>query len=360
MTAEQPMREERRVVTALSADLTGSTAITESLDPEEARLVIGEAVARMVHAVEEFGGTVKDLAGDGILALFGAPTAHEDDAERALRAALRIVEGIAAFSQDVERSFSVSGLAVRVGVDTGPVVVGPVGGGSRVEYGATGDTVNVAARLQSAAPANGVLAGAETRRLAERHFAWSDKQNFWLKGKADAVAAFAVQSPQGVGRAVAETPLVGREPELAQAAQALQDVKAGAGSILFLSGEPGIGKSRFLAELRRLASDVLWVEGRCVSYGESMPYWPFRDLLREWLGLALDDPELRTRLTLRRALRAGASDRADDYYPYLATLLGLPPDPETRDRLAELSPEALQYRTFEVMRHHLEGLASTG
>jgi class 3 adenylate cyclase len=127
------MREERRVVTALAADLAGSTGITEALDPEEARLVVGEAVARMVHAVEEFGGTVKDLAGDGILALFGAPTAHEDDAERALRAALRIVEEIQEFSRDVERSFSVAGLAVRVGVDTGPVVVGPVGAGSRVE-----------------------------------------------------------------------------------------------------------------------------------------------------------------------------------------------------------------------------------
>ena len=145
------MREERRVVTALSADLVGSTAITEALDPEEARLVVGEAVGRMVHAVEEFGGTVKDLAGDGILALFGAPTAHEDDAERALRAALRITEDVREFARDVERSFAVEGFAVRVGVNTGAVVVGPVGAGSRVEYGATGDAVNVAARLQSAA-----------------------------------------------------------------------------------------------------------------------------------------------------------------------------------------------------------------
>ena len=188
MSVDVPMREERRVVTALAADLVGSTAITEALDPEEARLVVGEAVARMVHAVEEFGGTVKDLAGDGILALFGAPTAHEDDAERALRAALRIVEGIGEFARDVERSFAVAGLAVRVGVNTGPVVVGPVGAGSRIEYGATGDAVVVAARLQTAAPANGVLAGAETRRLAERQFAWADAQELTLKGKTTTVA----------------------------------------------------------------------------------------------------------------------------------------------------------------------------
>ena len=133
MSVNPSMREERRVVTALAADLVGSTAITAALDPEEARLVVGEAVARMVHAVEEFGGTVKDLAGDGILALFGAPTAHEDDPERALRAALRIAEDVREFGREVERSFAVQGLAVRVGVNTGAVLVGPVGGGSRVE-----------------------------------------------------------------------------------------------------------------------------------------------------------------------------------------------------------------------------------
>jgi ABC-type transport system substrate-binding protein/class 3 adenylate cyclase len=355
-----PMREERRVVTALAADLVGSTALTERLDPEEARLVVGEAVARMVHAVEEFGGTVKDLAGDGVLALFGAPTAHEDDAERALRAALTIVDEVREFARDVERSFAVEGLAVRVGVDTGPVVVGPVGAGSRVEYGATGDSVNVAARLQSAAEPGSVLAGPETRRLAERQFSWGPSQRLALKGKAEDVTAFPVQAALGSGRAVADTPLVGREPELAVAERALQDVAAGAGSILFVSGEPGIGKSRFLAELRRLAEQHVWLEGRCVSYGESTPYGPFRDLLRNWLSVALDDPELRTRLALRRTLSHAAGDEADEWFPYLAVLLGLTSEPEARDRLAELSPEALQYRTFEVVRHLLERLASTG
>ena len=353
------MREERRVVTALAADLMGSAAIAERLDPEETRLVVGEAVARMVHAVEEFGGTVKDLAGDGILALFGAPTAHEDDAERALRAGLRIVDDVREFSGEVERSFGVESLAARVGVNTGMVVVGPIGAGSRIEYGATGDAVNVAARLQAAAPAGGVLAGAETRRVVERQFVWGDRESFTLKGKADEVPAYQVTGVLAQARQDADTPLVGRERELAEAAQAIAEVAAGSGSILFVTGEPGIGKSRFLVELGRAADQPLWLAGRCVSFGESMPYWPFRDLIREWLGLALDDPELRTRLALRRAVERVAGEAAGGLLPYLEVLLGLTPDPESRERLAELSPEALQYRTFEVVRHLIEWLATS-
>jgi class 3 adenylate cyclase len=138
-----PMREERKVVTALFADVVGSTHLTERLDPEDAREILGGAVRRMVEAVEAFGGTVKDLAGDGILALFGAPVTHEDDAERPIRAGLRIISDLGAAENP---------LMVRVGIETGLVVLGPVGGGGRVEYGATGDALNTAARLQSQGP----------------------------------------------------------------------------------------------------------------------------------------------------------------------------------------------------------------
>jgi len=361
VSAQGDIREERRVVTALSADLVGSTPIAELLDPEESRLVVGEAVARMVHAVEEFGGTVKDLAGDGIMALFGAPSAHEDDGERALRAALRIVEEVRAFSREVDQSFGIASLDVRVGVNTGPVVVGPVGGGTRIEYGATGDAVNVAARLQSVADPGSVLAGEETRRLAETQFVWGDRREFELKGKSARVQASIVTAPVAAAHRESSTPLVGREAELVSAQAALDEVAAGTGGILFVGGEPGIGKTRFTAELRARAGDeTTWLEGRCVSFGESMPYWPFRDLLRDWLGLALDEPELRTRLTLRRSLERAAGVDAAELLPYLSLLLGLTPDPEWRDRIGELSPEALQYRTFEIVGALLAHLASTG
>jgi class 3 adenylate cyclase/tetratricopeptide (TPR) repeat protein len=356
------MREERKVVTALFADLVGSTALGERLDPEEVKLIVSEAVARIVHAVEEFGGTVKDLAGDGVLTLFGAPVSHEDDAERALRAGLRTLEVIRDYAAEVARAWGAEGFGVRVGVATGPVVLGPVGAGRRVEYAAFGDTVNVAARLQSSASPGTALADVETYRLAEPLFEWGSPSKLALKGKSDPVVArqligiqHAVARVRGV-RGV-QAALVGRDRELGTGRTALEGALAGTGGILFISGEAGIGKSRLVGELHDMADAAseeadrppLWLDGRCVSYGESLPYWPFRDLIRGWLGASLDQPELKVRVSLRRAIDGLFGDRAMEIYPYLGAMLGVALEPEAAGRLAELSPEALQYRTFEVM-----------
>ena len=187
------IRDERRDVTALFADLVGSTALGERLDPEELKLVVGDAVARMVRAIEAFGGTVKDLAGDGVLALFGAPTAHEDDAERAVRAGLRIVEDIATFGREVAEGWGIDTLNVRVGIDTGPVITGAIGTGDRVEFAALGDAVNVAARLQSHAHPGSVLVGEATQQVVADRFAWSADRALELKGKSEPVTAFTVE-----------------------------------------------------------------------------------------------------------------------------------------------------------------------
>ncbi|TMK96652.1 MAG: hypothetical protein E6G40_10670, partial [Actinobacteria bacterium] len=366
------MREERKVVTAVSADLVGSTALAERLDPEEVKLIVGEAVARMVQAVEEFGGTVKDLAGDGILALFGAPVTHEDDAERAVRAGLRIVQAIRGYGQEVARAWNVEGFAVRVGVATGPVVLGAMGAGQRIEYGAFGDTVNLAARLQSSARPGTVQVETDTHRMVEPLFDWSSPQELDLKGKSARVLAYEAVGARPIAprtrlRGI-QAPLVGRDRELALVKAALDDVLSGSGGILVISGEAGIGKSRLLAELRDLAEaaetqaerPALWLEGRCVSYGQSLPYWPFRDLVRGWLGAGVDDPELKVRIALRRSVEGLFGQRALEFYPYLGAMLGLALEPDAVARLAELSPEALQYRTFEVIGALLARLAQDG
>jgi class 3 adenylate cyclase len=171
----RPFREERKVLTALFADIVGSTALGERLDPEDVKLVVGEAVARIVGEVESLGGHVKDLAGDGVLAFFGAPTTREDDAERALRVALRICAELEDYGREVMRGWGIDGFGVRVGVATGPVVVGDIGSGGRVEYAAFGDTVNVAARLQGAAGPGRVLVDAVTHGAVEPLFTWGER-----------------------------------------------------------------------------------------------------------------------------------------------------------------------------------------
>src|SRR5512132_30443 len=276
------MREERKVVTALFADVVGSTQLTELMDPEDAREVLGGAVRRMVEAVEAFGGTVKDLAGDGILALFGAPVTHEDDAERAIRAGLRIIE------QAEDESMS-----IRVGIETGLVVLGPIGGGGRVEYGATGDALNTAARLQSHAQPGSVLVGAVTRRAAGDLFVWSEERRLELKGKAEPVSAFeAIGERREAPPSSAPTPMVGRELEFERAASVADRALSGEGGLLVVLGDPGIGKSRLVEELRDHVSGsaIAWLEGRCVSFGGSTPYLPLRDLILDALELPQGQP----------------------------------------------------------------------
>jgi ABC-type oligopeptide transport system substrate-binding subunit/class 3 adenylate cyclase len=352
------VREERKVLTAVFADVVGSTALAERLDPEDVKLVVGEAVARIVGEVESLGGHVKDLAGDGVLAFFGAPTTREDDAERAVRCALRIVGEMDEYAREVRRGWGAEGFGVRVGAATGAVVVGEVGAGSRVEYAAFGDTVNVAARLQSAAQPGSVLVDDATHHAVEGLFEWGERLDLELKGKDEPVEAWPVAGVAAEARPQrglpgVETRLVGRSRELGQGREALEALRAGRGGVLVVAGDAGIGKSRLLDELRELAErdGTSWLEGRCVSYGESLPYWPFRDLLRgEWVGAGADEPELRVRVGLRRRLeQLFGEGGAAELYPYLGGLLEVALEHGAAARTSQLSPEALQWRTFEVV-----------
>jgi class 3 adenylate cyclase/ABC-type transport system substrate-binding protein len=346
------VREERRIVTALFADVVGSTALAERLGPEEVRLLIGEAISRSIGIVESYGGAINNLGGDSLLAIFGAPIAHENDPERAVRAALEIMTAASEYADEVRRGWGVETFAMRCGVHTGEVVVGQVGAGSRIEYGVAGDTVNTAARLQSAAEPGTVLVSEGTRRQVDPLFDWAAARTLQLKGKAAPVIARPVlRLRDGVASHETASPLVGRERELTEARQIFQELAAGRGSILFIVGEPGIGKSRLASELRQISSDdseCEWLDGRCVSYGQSLPYWPYRDLLRNWLEVTAADPEVKLRITLRRKTEALFPSQFLEVYPYLATIVGLNLEADAAARLAALSAESLQYRTFEV------------
>lgn len=355
------MREERRIVTALFVDVVGSTRLAEVLDPEDVKLIVDDAVSRAIRAVERYGGTVKDLAGDGVLALFGAPVAHEDDPERALHAALEILDSALEQGEEVHRGWGIEGFAVRAGIATGHAVLGPVGTGSRVEYGAVGDPVNTAARLETAAEPGSVLVAESTVRQAGEAFTWGEPSSLHLKGKSHAVVARPLlglapriqTEPEGVPA------IVGREEELASGRELVDGLSRGQGGILVLAGEPGIGKSRLIGELRRFAEQrgVSWYEGRCVSYGESMPYWPYRELLRDWLDVGPREAPMRVRVGLRRRLEELFGDRHEEALPYLAAMLGLTLEAEAATHLEHMSPESRQFRTFEVIEELVAGLA---
>jgi DNA-binding SARP family transcriptional activator len=358
--------EEVRVVTALFADLVGSTPLAEQLAPEELSLIVNGAVERMASCAGALEGTVASRMGDGILALFGDRAAHEDDAERAVRAGLRILEEVAAYGEEVARSWDVDPLQARVGIDSGPVVVG------RADAQVLGDALNTAARLQAAASPGSALASAAVRHLTAELFDWGLPQQLSLKGKelpVEAAEVLAARAAPGKVRGLEgrRPPLVGREAEMATARRTVDVLLAGTGGILVVTGDAGAGKSRFLAELRELVErsrgsgrQPLWLEGRCLSWGASLVYGPFRELLREWLGASPAHPALRTRVTLRRKLDELFGPDATQVAGFLSSMLGLPLEPEASEQLAILPPEAVRQGAFGAVRDLLARLADNG
>jgi ABC-type transport system substrate-binding protein/class 3 adenylate cyclase len=347
---------ERRIVSVLVTDLVDSTSIAEMLGPERSKFLLDEVVRLMAEQVRRFDGTVAQLTGDGLLALFGAPTAHGDDAERAVRAALAIHEALARYAVDVAPAYGIE-LSAQVAVNTGPVVVPGLDAPPDVLYNALGDTVNVAARLQPSAGAGGIAIGHATARELTGRFALEPLGELELKGKAEPVAAFRVAG-EAEREIAQESPLVGREPELASLVEALARLEDGLGTIVSITGEAGIGKSRLVAEARaRVGGDVRFLVGNASSYTAQAPFWPVRDLLRGWLGLGTAEPEGRLRLELKAALAAALDGQAETVYPFLATLLGLSLEGTDDQRLSGLSRDSVQRQTFEAVTTLFEALA---
>ena len=357
---EAAPREARKVITALFADVVGSTALGERLDPEDLQEIVGEGVARAVRAAEELGGYVDRVAGDGALILFGAPVAHEDDPERGVLAGLRILRTIEAYAGELSRERGLEGFAVRVGIETGVAVLAALGGARPIEFGATGDVLNTAARLEAAAEPGTLLVGPHTFERVETGFEWGEPRELSLKGKAGVVLGHRPLRPRapGSGRrsSGSESPLVGRERELAVLREALARLLDSQGGVLVLSGEPGLGKTRLLAELREwtersgpAGGSALWLEGRCVSYGDQLPYFPFQVLIRDWLGASLDDSDAAVGELLGQRLRELLPDRHDDLRLLLGSALALAPRPEDVARISGLGPEDLQSAVFDAV-----------
>jgi class 3 adenylate cyclase len=347
-----------RPITALFADIVGSTRLGERLGPDEVKALVGECVTRMSRAVEEFGGVVQAYMGDGICAYFGVPTAHEDDPERAARAALRIIRSAGEYATEIQQAWGISGFNVRVGVNSGPAAVGEVGEGAPQTV-ALGDTTNVAARLQSAAEPGTVAVGELTaRRLSER-FVLEPIGEISVKGRERAVSSWRLVGSRPEAEPRPATPLVGRDLEVVHLDEAVADLRAGRGEVLLLVGEAGLGKTRMLSELRsRIGESATWIEGRCVSYGTTVPYGPFVEMLRTWLGIEEGEAELAARTKLRARAGALVGERLEEVFPYLALLLGIRLESDVERELLALSADELTGRIRGAFLSWVEALSA--
>ena len=297
---ERTMRGERRIITMLFCDVVGSTAMAGQLDPEEWAEIMNEAFEYLITPIYRYEGTVARLLGDAILAFFGAPIAHEDDPQRAILAGLAIVEGIKSFAAEIGEDYGLD-FNVRVGINTGPVVVGEVGTDLALEYTAMGDAINLASRMESTAEPGTVQITANSYELVAPLFDVRDAGKIAVKGKDDPVQAYYVvglKAQPGLLRGISglRTPLVGRAQELDRLQQLVHNLRQGQGQIICLSGEAGLGKSRLIAELQRefatdlRAENIGWIEGPSISYDSARPYGAIMQMFRLLSRVSRSDP----------------------------------------------------------------------
>jgi ABC-type oligopeptide transport system substrate-binding subunit/class 3 adenylate cyclase len=361
------LQGERKPVTILFSDIVGSTSITEKLDPEVWKEIVSGVHRIVGEAIYRYEGTIAQLLGDGVLAFFGAPITHEDDPIRAVCAALDIQESIRDYAHGLENL--IEDLQMRVGINTGEVVIGNIGTDMHMEYLALGDAVNVAARLQTRADPGKVLLSGFTARLLGDAFELKSLGEAPVKGKEDTVETYEIIGIKAlpgkrVGLQEFQTPFVDREKELDDLCSSLLKLCEGQGKIVSLVGEPGIGKTRLLEEVREFLcekeedikvegaqpSSLRWLEGRALSYGGSLSYWTITHLLLADLGLSNGASQVEIKVALRqRTQELLSDDQSSEVMPYIAKFLGIPLDDETKTRVESLDGERLKRETHRAL-----------
>jgi class 3 adenylate cyclase/tetratricopeptide (TPR) repeat protein len=351
LTSRSTLEGERKQVTVLFADLVGYTTLSAQLGEEALFALMDELYKQLIGEIHRYEGTVNELTGDGLVAFFGAPLAVEQAPQRAVRAALALQETVAQRSAKTKQGDSLS-LQLRIGINTGPVIVGTIGNDLRMDYKAVGQTVNLAARMEQSAAPGTIQLAENTYKLVAGYFECKDLGLIDLKNVEKPVHAYQVGGEHRVrtrievARERGFTRLVARDHELALLAQCMDLVERGRGQVVSIIGEAGLGKSRLLHEFQAALArrEYAHIEGRCQPYGVTVAYGPILEVLRQLFHIDAGDEDVREKI--QRGLEASSSALAAAA-PYVRHLLGI----ETSGELPEgLSPEAVKHRTFESLR----------
>ena len=345
---------ERKQVTVMFCDMKGFTPLSEKLGHEKIYSIMDEVFEILIHKVLDYGGTVNKMTGDGIMALFGAPIAVEDAPQRAIRSALAIQREMTRFSNRLKSESEIGPIRMRIGINTGPVVVGSLGNDLRVEFTAMGDTVNLASRMEGLAEPGTTYVTEETFKVTEGLFHFEALGEKEVKGKEAPVKAYRVIATStrrtrfDVSAEWGLTLFVGRERELELLLDGFERAKAGRGQAFSIMGEAGVGKSRLLYEFRNAIAneDVTFLEGKCLSYSRGVAYHPAIDLLKSTFNIRESDEDYHIRDKVKRGLKELGADEAHTL-PYLLELLSVR---ESGIDHMPMSPEARKDRILEAVK----------
>ena len=353
LTTRSSIEGERKLVTVLFADVANYTSIAEKLDPEEVHQIMDGCFKILMDEIHKYEGTINQFTGDGVMALFGAPVAHEDHGQRACHAALAIQKAIEGYGERIRGQHGAE-FSLRIGLNSGPVIVGSIGDDLRMDYTAVGDTTNLAHRMQDMANPGSVFVSGHTHRLARDFFEFDSLGKVEVKGKEEPQEAYElvrsteVETRIGAAAAKGLTRFVGRMKEIEALRDSFEQAQSGSGQVIGVVGEAGVGKSRLLLELRGMLpeGDYTFLEGRCLHYGRSMPYLPILDVLKAYFDIGEDDREATIKKKLRERLK-GLDESLEVIPPALHEVLSLKVEDE---QYLQLDPQQRKERTFEEIR----------
>jgi class 3 adenylate cyclase/tetratricopeptide (TPR) repeat protein len=353
LTTRSSIEGERKLVTVLFADVANYTAMSEKLDPEEVHQIMDGCFRILMDEIHKYEGTINQFTGDGVMALFGAPVAHEDHAQRACYAALSIQNTLAEYGEKLKKDRGID-FKMRIGLNSGPVVVGSIGDDLRMEYTAIGDTINLASRMETTAKPGTVLISGFTHKLVRDYFKFESLGKIQVKGKEEPQEAYELIRTSEVktrieAAAVAGlTKFVGRKREMEALQEVLERTRSGSGQVVGIVGEAGVGKSRLILEMRKLfpKEEYGYLEGRCLHYGGSMAYLPLLDILRSYFEIKEGEQESLIKKKMKEKIFE-LDEKLKTVLPPFQELLSLKGEEEA---YLKLEPKQKREKIFEAMR----------